>query len=60
MLPAVKVTAAPAPDVKGDQEKDPGGQVGTSLFPGRGVRDPGKDLTKKVFLLEGLRFTPPG
>lgn len=37
MLPAVKVTAAPAPDVKGDQEEDPGGQVGTSLFPGRGV-----------------------
>lgn len=32
-LPAATVTAAPAPDVQGDQEEDPGGQVGTSLSP---------------------------
>uniref|UniRef100_A0A452U7V8 Sodium/potassium/calcium exchanger 1 n=1 Tax=Ursus maritimus TaxID=29073 RepID=A0A452U7V8_URSMA len=38
-LPAVTASPAPASDVKGDQEKDPGGQVGSSLFPGGGIQE---------------------
>ncbi|XP_054572092.1 sodium/potassium/calcium exchanger 1 isoform X2 [Eptesicus fuscus] len=59
-LPAVKVTAAPAPDVKGDQEEDPGGQEGdvagaesTGVMAGKEVEAPGEGENGGETQLEG-------
>jgi sodium/potassium/calcium exchanger 1 len=64
-LPAVTVTPAPAPDVQGDQEEDPGSQVGAQLLQLEGFRRPREGHSeKKCFLPEGLKsnvsFIPLG
>uniref|UniRef100_A0A8C0W0F6 Sodium/potassium/calcium exchanger 1 n=1 Tax=Castor canadensis TaxID=51338 RepID=A0A8C0W0F6_CASCN len=52
-LPAVTVTPAPAPDVQGDQEEDPGSQVGAQLLQLEGFRRPREGHSeKKCFLPE--------
>ncbi|XP_015423990.1 PREDICTED: sodium/potassium/calcium exchanger 1 isoform X3 [Myotis davidii] len=59
-LPAVKVTPAPAPDVKGDQEEDPGGQEGdvaaaesTGAMTGKEAEAPGEGENGGETQLEG-------
>ncbi|XP_058283182.1 sodium/potassium/calcium exchanger 1 [Hylobates moloch] len=46
-LPAVTVTPAPVPDIKGDQKENPGGQVGTQPWHRQNWRGLGKELLTK-------------